>query len=466
MARRVTVSLLAAVVLSLPAVAGGGPPGTWTRVHAGNAAAAEPGLARTPDGTLHLAWQRAATGGDELVHQAVSPAGALLGSPVVIARAWQRINPRVELVASGTTLRALWGGVKAPGDALSGVIVSSTSTNGGAAWSAPAAFSSSAGAATANGIGAVASGTSVAAAQGDSPDSPNAARVAAAAGDVRYEPSCCAALPELAADGVSGDLVLGWFSSARGTAGLWTQQLAGAGLVGARSPVPGSASADLSAARVPLQRTALSGRLGAPGVFIAYTAGHPTVSSVNLMRLGRTPLVVVRGSKLGTVGLAAGPEGRLWLFWSSGERYLAARSNRAATRFGSATRLDAPVPAGTTTALHGEGSAGPLDLVAHTGITGDAADWHTQVLPRLSLRLTTGIVRRQTKRGTVALRRITLRVTDAGDPVAGARVKVRGNAVVTNADGRATIVTRPQGVVATATATLRGYTPAGVRVRV
>ncbi len=387
--------LAAAAALLTPAVAGGGPPGTWTRVHAGNALSAEPGIARTDDGLVHVLYQRAGSGGDELVHQAITPGGVLAGAATVVASGWQQINPRVDLVAQGAVLRAFWGGVRTPGDPLSGPLVTSASGNSGASWTAPTRFSAGTASGSAAGIGAEASRTgAVAAAHGEAAGAANAARHSAGTADVRYEPACCASGPDLASDGVSGELVLGWFSSAAGSAGLWTQRLDAGGLAGSPSPVPGSAAADRSAARAPGHRTAISGRITAAGIFVAYTAGYPGVTSLNLLRVGREPLVVVRGTNLGAVGLAPAPEGRLWVFWRSGDRYLAARSNRAGTRVGSATRIDPPVPGGTTTSLHGEGSAGPLDLVAHVGLGGDSTDWHTQVLPRLSLRVTVTTVRR------------------------------------------------------------------------
>jgi hypothetical protein len=55
-------------------------------------------------------------------------------------------------------------------------------------------------------------------------------------------------------------------------------------------------------------------------------------------------------------------------------------------------------------------------------------------------------------------------VTDAGDPVGGARVKLRGRSATTNSSGVATVTTtRGPG---TATATKRGYVAATARVTV
>ncbi|MDH4346221.1 MAG: hypothetical protein OEW31_07800, partial [Thermoleophilia bacterium] len=76
------------------------------------------------------------------------------------------------------------------------------------------------------------------------------------------------------------------------------------------------------------------------------------------------------------------------------------------------------------------------------------ATWHTQVLPPLSL---------AAKKGKSA---VTFVVTDAGDPVAGAKVSFAGKSVTTNAAGKATA---PSGS-GKAKATKAGYAPASAAV--
>jgi hypothetical protein len=78
--------------------------------------------------------------------------------------------------------------------------------------------------------------------------------------------------------------------------------------------------------------------------------------------------------------------------------------------------------------------------------------WHQQVWPRLSLT------------GARAGATIVFRVTDAGDPVAGASVKAAGKTLKTNATGRATLARAPSGRVK-ATASKAGYTSAAAAVR-
>jgi hypothetical protein len=102
--------------------------------------------------------------------------------------------------------------------------------------------------------------------------------------------------------------------------------------------------------------------------------------------------------------------------------------------------------------LNGEASLGPLDLVVNAQTT-DAAFWYRRVLPRLSLHasaLGDGLER--------------FVVTDAGDPLAGAKVSLRGKSAKTGASGVVTLKV-PKGR-ATATAARSGYVGASAAVRV
>ena len=98
--------------------------------------------------------------------------------------------------------------------------------------------------------------------------------------------------------------------------------------------------------------------------------------------------------------------------------------------------------------LDGEGSAGPLDLVANDG----QGLWHQQVWPRLQV---------AAKRAGKA---IVFTVTDAGDPVAAAKVKVGGKTLTTAANGQATLANALGGKVK-ASASKAGYAAATTTVR-
>ncbi len=454
-------TLVAAVgLLLVPATTGAGGPASWTRIQPGNATDATPGLARTADGTLHVVWVRGGSASADVVQQAISPSGALSGQPTVVAGGWQVVNLDADVLSVGGGLRAVWAGVKA--GVIGGQVVASSSTDG-SSWSAPTAITDAVSGVSASGIGAVAGpGGVMAAAQGDVAPGTNLVHVGSGP-DTRYEKGgCCASDPEVAVDAVTGKFFVGWFSSVAGKQGLWTQEVSSAGLVGSAAHAPGSSNTDSSAAVRPGQRTALTGRIGAGGVYLAYGAGYPAFGTVQLERIGRQPVAVARSSRIEHVGIAAGPGGRLWLFWSTGDGYAVTRSNRAATRFESVTRVALPEGGATTYGLYGEGSAGTLDLVAHAGSGSGIPDWHTQVLPRLSL---TVVFSRTEKKGGQLLRRLSLRVTDAGDPVPGVAVKVAGRTLRTAASGRASGLFPSTGKQTGAKATKAGYAAATTRVR-
>jgi hypothetical protein len=151
--------------------------------------------------------------------------------------------------------------------------------------------------------------------------------------------------------------------------------------------------------------------------------------------------------------VAQGSEGRLWVMWSRGERFYFRRTNPAATRVGAVVSFAGPRGLDSIWALQGNGTLGLLDVLANVTTRGGGtqlATWHTQVRPGLTLTATPGDV-------------VVFRVTDAGDPVAGARVRVAGRALTTDASGRASADLPAE--IHTAEATRTGYTRASVRVR-
>ena len=137
--------------------------------------------------------------------------------------------------------------------------------------------------------------------------------------------------------------------------------------------------------------------------------------------------------------------------WEQNGTIFAARTNRAASRLGAVNAIRPPSGA-SIYRLNGEGSAGPLDLIANMQAAGGQAFWHQQVWPKLSLS------------GSRSGTKIVFRVTDAGDAVAGATVKAGGKTLKTNATGRATLAKAPGGRVK-ATASKAAYAPATATVR-
>jgi hypothetical protein len=222
-----------------------------------------------------------------------------------------------------------------------------------------------------------------------------------------------------------------------------------------------------------IQRTPITGRAGG-GVFTAYSSGYPTTLRILAWRIGSPdPIVVARhGSRaLSNPGIAADPEGRLWVVWSQNDSngvpvVFARRSNAEATRFGGVVRARAPKALGDCNSLFSVTPAAQsdvLDVVANftDGCSGgQVAFWHTQLRPGLTL-----AARPQTftRKATVVFT-----VTDAGDPVAGARVSAGGESATTDEDGKASITLGPYSSArrVKAKATSGGYAPATVTLRV
>ena len=118
-------------------------------------------------------------------------------------------------------------------------------------------------------------------------------------------------------------------------------------------------------------RTPVTGRLGAPGVFLVYGAGYPTLHedrrcSASERRRRRCRF---RSPRAQGANLAAAPQGRLWLFWKRDTVIYATRTNKAVTRIEPVSAVAPPPGTDTVWRLNGEGSLGPLDLVANVQTT-------------------------------------------------------------------------------------------------
>ena len=112
---RVLAALL--VVFAVSASAQAGPPGQWTRLPGTVINFAEPGLARTSDGVLHVIYTRRNGSKEDLVHLEVSAAGKV-GSDAVRFGGWSAMShPDLLRMADGS-LRAFFGGIRSttPGE--------------------------------------------------------------------------------------------------------------------------------------------------------------------------------------------------------------------------------------------------------------------------------------------------------------------------------------------------------------
>jgi hypothetical protein len=277
--------------------------------------------------------------------------------------------------------------------------------------------------------------------------------------------------PTVVAD-TPGRIWVSWCGFGGNAGGLFVQQADPASgepigavrnLPGSTTPYRGAQVSTCNLERTVARRTPMVARAGG-GVFIAGSAGYPTLSRVLVWRIdpsGQIPagsFLVGADAAFGhtTPALAAAPDGRIWVAWleavPGGVTIAARRSNRLGTAWGEPVRVRAP-GRWLLGALNVSAQSDKLDVLGLMDSVGGAKSvQHTQLLPGLTLQRTRTVRRPD---GSVAL---TFRVSDAGDPVGGARVAVGGVAANTGGNGLATLVLRtPRAGTLRATASRTGY---------
>ena len=432
MSGRTSAVAVAVAVLAVASSAAAGPRGQWTRLPGTVINFAEPGLARTSDGVLHVVYVRNDGSRRDLVHVGVSPAGSV-GADTVALDNWSSMAHPDLLRMPDNTLRAFFGGIRgtSPGDP-NNAMNTATAPASGTPWTLQPGRAAQAPYAYITGVtgGAVArdgapistwSGTpGLGYHYGVDPSQPD--RTIPQSG-------CCLYTPDIAVDSASGQAWVGFHSNESAGPGLYVNAIGPGGPEGGRRLAPGSVSGTSSI--YPGNRTSLTGRIGAGGVYLFYGQGYPTFGSLALWKVDTArPHLVIKAERGEHANVAAAPEGRLWLVWEREGTIYATRTNKAATRAGAIVTLKPP-SGGTVFRLNGEGSAGPLDLIANVSAGGQQGLWHQQVWPKLQLLASS----KKAGKGRV----VTFRVLDAGDPVAGAAVKAGGRTLRTAANGRAVL---------------------------
>jgi hypothetical protein len=451
--RLLGAAVVALLVLGLSAGAQAGPRGQWTRLPGTVINFAEPGLARTGDGVLHVLYTRRNGTKEDLVHLEVSAAGAV-GSDAVAIGGWSAMSHPDLLRMPDGTLRAFFGGIRSTNVGETNKRLSTaTAPASGSPWTLKAGDVVQAPSAYATGVagaGLAKDGTPIST-WSVSPGLGYHYGISGGDPDRSIpQTGCCLYTPDVAVDSASGQAWVGFHSNENSGPGLYVNAIGPGGPQGGRKLAPGSVVGKSSI--YPGNRTSLTGRMGAGGVYLLYGQGYPTFKTLALWNVdtGR-PHLVIKADRNEHANVAAAPEGRLWLMWEQNGTIFAARTNRTATRVGASNAIRPPSGA-TIYRLNGEGSAGPLDLIANMQAAGGQAFWHQQVWPKLSLA------------GSRSGTRIVFRVTDAGDAVAGATVRAGGKTIRTNAAGRATLTPAPGGRVK-ATASKAAYAPATATVR-
>jgi hypothetical protein len=451
------ILVAAAALLALAATSAvAAPAGKWKRVTGighPDPNTSTVGVARTGDGVLHVLWTRYAGLAGEVLHSGVSAPGTSVAGPHAVHTFGDRVNSNVALLATSGGLRGFFSGLDS--SPLSDFMTTATASDG-TSWAVqptPASNSSPGGSSkvyVASGIGAGLRKDGVpVSAWGDSGPGEAGYHVGTSPADpdLRFTSGCCAYNPGIGVDAATGQVVVAWklieSGGATGTAARSVSPLASrVGLPGARATDSGSP-------------TGITGRIGKGGVYVAYQRGtNQFLSRVAVWRFGAPKAKVLskqRGARL--VGISPAPGGRLWVFWMRDDRLYATRSNPQATKFGAVVGVK---PVGGTDAIHGlagEGSRGPLDLLAlMERSSSDRAYWHKRVLPGLTLKV------KKLKGGKVKLHAL-----DAGKKLKGFKVKVGGKSVTTK--GKVATLTLKRGRYR-AKATKAGYTPARKRIRI
>jgi hypothetical protein len=434
MISRLACVCIAALALGVfAATAQAGPPGTWTRVTGtggGVQGGEEIGLERTSDGRLHVAWTSAPTGRQPLLlHSAVSADARRVSGPDLILSPSRGINNRVDLAAGpGGGLRVFFGSLlEAP---FSDRMGTATAGRGGRTWAVQNAPASNGVPGTASPVYAAA-GISAINGPGGVPISMWGDSIPGAGGwhvgvdpmtpDFHFQTGCCASDPNAGREAGTGRVYYGFNrqGNTRTSAIVRTPE-------GTEIEVPNSQATQIG------HRFAITGRIGMRGVYVAYTAGENRFDGVPaLWRVGeREPQILSRRQGARHTSIAATPGGHVWIFWAREGRIYAGRTSVRGTPAGRVLSVTPPRGTVVIRNLTGDGSRGPLDLFAMVDRgSGGSGYWHQRLLPPVAVSVLS--------RG----RTIVVRVSDSGEAVRGAVVRLRiGSRTIsarTGRDGRA-----------------------------
>jgi hypothetical protein len=443
---RLIVALAGGVLIALAGPAGAAAPGRWQAISGPlRGSDQDTALLRTADGRLHVAWAQAGATTAALLHRTIAPDGTS-GPPSAVVSEFSGVSDPALLAEAGG-LRILFGGMRTQvsDDPVQG-IVTATSGDGGATWSAPQSITAccspqgtNGGVASAVPLGdgtplafSSGSGFGIVAHRGLDPATPLVGYADALAG---YGTTMGAAA---ARDLRSGVTVVAFQATAGPRDGIYAQIVdeASGGPQGTPAAFPGLGAGFVTSG----QLTRIAARAGG-GLFVAFPDGSGErtllwrVGSPRARELGRG------GGTHHVASVTATPDVRVWVLWteeSAGKVVVVARrSNPAVTRFGQRVRIAAPTDAQRIHAIDASSQALRLDVVATVGTySARGAGYshqHAQLLPPLELS-----ARPRSLRGGSG-RRVRFTVTDVGVPVAGVTVRAAGRSATTDARGRAVL---------------------------
>ena len=380
---------------------------------------------RSADGNLHLVFQTfAGRTLNGLGAISISPTGKA-SAQVTALSGWQAGQPGLVRLPDGT-LEAIFGAIS-PSNVSS--VWGITSSDGGSSWAAPVnvkgggpleslAYGSDITAALSNGTPVV--------------TLPQAGQLVIQRGLGAGSPSYqltnstdgAVGETEVATDASSGEVVAAWQSIA-GNPKLYLQGASPS--VGALQAVPGQSH----------NIEELAGRDTGSGVFGAYTADG---RHVRLLRYGGGSIAVgsLKTTQAKVLGVATSLDGRIWVMWGddSGGGVAVTRSNKAVTKFEPIQHLK-PNSA-VLYRLSGDGRLGPLDLLVDQVLNvkntiPPPGLYHGHALAVLSAAFSVKPIK--SKKLVVIGHTLTVTVSDAGDPVPGAKVSLGTSSTKTNAKG-------------------------------
>ncbi|HEX3825396.1 MAG TPA: hypothetical protein VHV79_13130 [Mycobacteriales bacterium] len=414
-----------------PAAVVGGP-GHWTKISTGTIDIGDvPSLFRTSNHVLHVAYPKGAGTATQIGTTAINPSGATGAQTDILSGGWSVINA-TPIVMAGPSggLRVVFGGQHDLGTGFydDGRMYTATSTAAGTTWaisSVAVGDSHSAYGSYGTGGVALADATPVAGFPLNSDftwhvgtnDLP-ADSVYTQSGATMYDSAMVR----------SGNTVwVAWFSfgNAAGNTGVFVKRIYPT--VGPTLKAPGSSHGTNT---LETGRVALAARAGG-GIYAAYCSGYPYCGAVRLWKVGTSHSIDVPGSKYAAkIALSAAPSGRLWLAWGDNIPVVhAVRTNRAATKLGIVRNVGQPAGQPAIYSLAIDGGIGKADVV----INGGSGIWHTQVLPALKLRASPA------KWHHGKSKKVTFKVSDAGDAVSGSVVRIGSKHCSTNARGVCTV---------------------------
>jgi hypothetical protein len=397
-------------------------------------------MARTADGILHVVWAPYTSGGgvNQLLTDTVTAQGRV-GPTTTVQSGWVGIgNPQIAVRSDGA-LVVVAGAERSesPTETIKEQALW-TSTDGGATWGLyPTDIANGGGFADSLGLALGPDGstlfTSWTNTQGIFVHSGILAAVPPSNLQDANVWGCCGYDSSLAVDGATHHLMIAWYSNATGHNGIYAQPLdpTSAAPSGAPELMPGSETGGQSVP--PVERTEIASRVGG-GLYVAVAGGYPDTTRALVWRVGSGSSMSVGSDPQGLtrVGVAAGPAGRLWVFWVAhgpgGDVIDVRRSNTSVTRWSAVLAVRPPRGESSAWNLSGNAQGGGLDLLGGFTVNGSTATWDAQILPLLTV----------TPRASRS-DRLTVTVTDAGTAVGGATVRVDGRTAHTNPSGVARV---------------------------